>query len=66
MKNNDAVDLAEKEVNKQYEEQLKKVSEEIQKILEENKMALQPSLAISQYGILPRVNLVRMPDKDGE
>lgn len=41
---------------------MQKVSEQIKAILEENKLALQPTLNMSPYGILPMVNLVKIPE----
>lgn len=48
------------------EENAKKASEQIQKILEENELALQPFLAFSENGVLPRVRLVSTKNEDNE
>lgn len=54
-------DTENKEENKD-QELMQKVSEQIKAILEENKLALQPTLNMSPYGILPMVNLVKIPE----
>lgn len=51
-----------KEDNKKYEE----VSLELQKLLESNKVALQPFLSFSEFGIVPRVRLVDIPEQTNE
>lgn len=48
----------------QDREKQQRVAKEIQDVLESNKMALQPYLEQSPYGIVPRVQLVDIPNED--
>lgn len=45
------------------DKKLKEVSQQIEKILVDNKMGFQPILAVSQFGIFPRVNIAHIEDK---
>lgn len=66
----EAVKLAEEAVNevakKEQEDKIKEVSTKIEELLKESKMALQPILDQSQFGILPRVVLVNIPEQPTE
>lgn len=41
--------------------EMEKVSKDIQVVLESNKFALQPFLQYTEYGIVPRVKLIKVP-----
>lgn len=48
--------------NAEQEEQIK-VSKRIQEVLEEEGFALQPFMQFSEFGVVPRVRLVKVPNE---
>jgi hypothetical protein len=54
-----------KEVESEERAEMERVSKEVQEVLERNGYAIQPFMQFSEYGVVPRARLVKVPKDEG-